>query len=115
MVHSYRLTVTQSFCMFLLLFSVIDLLPPLTADMVTQFARNEQNMNAVERILVYVDLPAEGKLKTPNDPPPSWPEHGAVSFKNVKLAYREGLPLVLKDVSFEVKPGEKVFSSSIFC
>ena len=76
--------------------------------MVSQYAQNEQNMNAVERILVYVDLPPEGELTTPNDPPPSWPEHGAVSFKNVKLAYREGLPLVLKDVSFDVKPGEKV-------
>lgn len=75
--------------------------------MVSQYAQNEQNMNAVERILVYVDLPAEGELTTPKDPPSSWPEHGVVSFKNVKLAYREGLPLVLKGVSFEVKPGEK--------
>lgn len=82
------------------------------ADMVSQYAQNEQNMNAVERILVYVDLPPEGDLTTPNDPPPSWPERGAVSFKNVKLAYREGLPLVLKGVSFEVKPGEKACASS---
>jgi ABC-type multidrug transport system fused ATPase/permease subunit len=27
----------------------------------------------------------------------------------VELAYREGLPLVLKGVSFEVAPGEKVW------
>ena len=48
---------------------------------------------------------------TPNDPPPSWPEKGAISFSHVKLAYRPGLPLVLKDVSFEIKAGEKVTAS----
>ena len=76
--------------------------------MVSQYATNEQNMNAVERILVYADLPPEGELTTSEDPPASWPERGVVSFKNVKLSYREGLPLVLKDVSFNVKAGEKV-------
>lgn len=76
--------------------------------MVSQFAQNEQNMNAVERVLFYSELPAEGEATTPNDPPPSWPEEGRIEFKNVELAYRVGLPLVLKDISFEVKPGEKV-------
>lgn len=65
-------------------------------------------MNAVERILVYVDLPSEGISTRPADIPPSWPAKGEVKFKNVNLTYREGLPRVLKDVSFEVKPGEKV-------
>jgi len=76
--------------------------------MVTQFAQTEQNMNSVERVIVYSELPSEGDLTSPNDPPPSWPSEGAIAFNNVKLAYREGLPLVLKDVSFEIKPGEKV-------
>ena len=76
--------------------------------MVSQFAQNEQNMNAVERVLVYVDLPPEGTATKLGNASSSWPQKGEVKFKNVKLAYREGLPLVLKDVSFEVKPGEKV-------
>lgn len=84
------------------------------ADMVSQFAQNEQNMNAVERILVYTELPAEGLAVTSNDPPPSWPEKGEVKFVNVDLAYRENLPLVLKDVSFDVRPGEKVRHLAIF-
>jgi ATP-binding cassette, subfamily C (CFTR/MRP), member 1 len=33
---------------------------------------------------------------------------GKITFSNVEMAYREGLPLVLKDVSFEINPGEKV-------
>ncbi|KAL5489922.1 hypothetical protein ACEPAI_4754 [Sanghuangporus weigelae] len=80
----------------------------LSTDMVSQIAQNEQNMNAVERVLVYVDLPPEGTSTKPGNIPPSWPQKGEAKFKNVKLAYREGLPLVLKDVNFEVKPGEKV-------
>lgn len=76
--------------------------------MVSQFATNEQNMNAVERILVYVGLPREGKSTRPGNVPLSWPEKGEVKFTDVSLAYREGLPLVLKDVNFAVKSGEKV-------
>lgn len=78
------------------------------SQMVSTYAQNEQNMNAVERILVYTELPPEGETQTPNDPPPTWPEKGAVSFKNVELSYRPGLPLVLKDISFDVEPGEKI-------
>jgi len=88
---SYTLSITQIF-----------------SQMVAQFAQNEQNMNAVERVLHYTELPAEDDLTTPNDPPPSWPTEGKITFSNVEMAYREGLPLVLKDVSFEVNPGEKV-------
>ena len=38
----------------------------------------------------------------------SWPQKGVVEFVGVKARYREGLPLVLKGVSFEVKSKEKV-------
>ncbi|KAG5645383.1 hypothetical protein DXG03_006336 [Asterophora parasitica] len=80
----------------------------LGTEMIAQFAQNEQNMNAVERVLHYSELPAEGDTSTPNDPPMSWPSKGHISFGNVKFAYREGLPLVLKGVSFDLKPGEKI-------
>jgi ABC-type multidrug transport system fused ATPase/permease subunit len=80
----------------------------LAAQIVTYFAQTEQNMNAVERITVYAELPPEGIQTTPNDPPPSWPSKGAITFRDVGLAYREGLPLVLKDVNFDIKPSEKV-------
>ena len=72
------------------------------------YAQNEQNFNAVERVLHYTDLPSEGEQTTPNDPPASWPEKGKVEFKDVEFAYREGLPLVLKGVNFTINPAEKV-------
>ena len=63
------------------------------------------------QVLHYTELPPEGATLTSEDPPPSWPEKGAIEFKDVEMAYREGLPLVLKGVSFDVKAGEKVSSS----
>ncbi|KAK0467750.1 multidrug resistance-associated ABC transporter [Desarmillaria tabescens] len=81
----------------------------LNTSMVTQFAQIEQNMNAVERVLVYTQLPLEGNSNTSADEPSAeWPENGSIGFEDVDLAYREGLPLVLRDVSFKINPGEKV-------
>jgi len=41
-------------------------------------------------------------------PPTGWPEQGSIVFHEVDVRYREGLPLVLKNISFEVKPQEKI-------
>ncbi|KDQ09674.1 hypothetical protein BOTBODRAFT_137615 [Botryobasidium botryosum FD-172 SS1] len=76
--------------------------------LIRQMAQVEQDMNVVERVLYYGRLPQEGAATTPEDPPTSWPERGAVEFKDVKLCYRPGLPLVLNGVSFKVLPGENV-------
>ncbi|KAI3614178.1 abc transporter [Moniliophthora roreri] len=75
------------------------------SEMVAQFAQQEQSMNAVERLLVYAELPAEGNTKTSEDPPPSWPEKGEIQFSKVKMAYRPGLPLVLKDIGVVGRTG----------
>ena len=42
--------------------------------------------------------------------PPGWPRQGTIKVENLSLRYREGLDLVLKDINFEVKAGEKVCS-----
>jgi len=64
-------------------------------------------MNAVERVLHYAELPPEEGL-SPNSSVTKWPESGSIVFENVNLVYREGLPLVLKGINFNIKPGEKV-------
>ncbi|PFH48819.1 hypothetical protein AMATHDRAFT_64587 [Amanita thiersii Skay4041] len=79
------------------------------SDMVAQFAQTEQNMNAVERVLHYTDLPPEGNIGIPViEPPADWPPRGDIKFDKVEMSYREGLPLVLKGISFEVHSGEKI-------
>lgn len=41
-------------------------------------------------------------------PTPEWPTHGAISFKEVSMTYRPGLPNVLHGVSMDIKGGEKI-------
>jgi ATP-binding cassette, subfamily C (CFTR/MRP), member 1 len=83
----------------------------LVAEMINQFTQIEQSMNAVERVLHYTDLPEEAAAVTQNDPPSSWPDKGEIKFTDVAMRYRENLPLVLDDVNFHIRPGEKASPS----
>jgi ATP-binding cassette subfamily C (CFTR/MRP) protein 1 len=57
-------------------------------------------VNAVERVLWYADketLPQElPHLNHGDDTEPLWPAEGRVSFEDVTMSYRPGLPAVLK-------------------
>uniref|UniRef100_A0A0K8S5P0 ABC transporter domain-containing protein n=2 Tax=Lygus hesperus TaxID=30085 RepID=A0A0K8S5P0_LYGHE len=44
----------------------------------------------------------------PNIAPNNWPSNGTVEFKNYEVRYREGLELVLRGISFNIKGGEKI-------
>jgi len=73
---------------------------------------------SLERLFEYLPNKADGGGVVPREPPhvkdsdsklPSnWPARGAVVFENVQLRYRDGLPLALKDASFEMAPSDKV-------
>jgi len=41
-------------------------------------------------------------------PEKDWPTRGAIRFINVDVRYRERLPLVLKNISLDIKPQEKI-------
>ncbi|KAJ2505450.1 hypothetical protein IWW47_002040 [Coemansia sp. RSA 2052] len=69
----------------------------------------ENSMCDYMRIQEYEQLTPEApEVIEDHRPARSWPEQGVVEFKNYSTRYREGLDLVLKDVSFAVKPCEKV-------
>lgn len=74
------------------------------------YTQVENEMNAAERLIEYAYLlPQEAAyVVTETTPKDSWPEQGTIKFEEVNLAYRPGLPLVLKNLNFEVKPHEKV-------
>lgn len=75
---------------------------------VRQLAEVENNMNATERIHYYgTQLDEEAPLKL-GDVRPSWPEKGEITFNNVQMRYRAGLPLVLQGLSMHIKAGERV-------
>jgi ABC-type multidrug transport system fused ATPase/permease subunit len=66
-----------------------------------------QGLVAVERCIEYMEEPAE-KLTSPV--PEQWNSvtGGEIVFKDVNMRYREGLPYVLKGLSFRIAPGEHV-------
>ncbi|GJQ88500.1 hypothetical protein Trydic_g10000, partial [Trypoxylus dichotomus] len=69
----------------------------------------ETNIVAVERIKEYGEVEQEAPWEIPNKQPrESWPDNGMVEFKNYAVRYRKGLDLVLKNVNFTVRGGEKV-------
>ena len=77
--------------------------------LVRLYANNEQNMNSVERVKEYMDVEQEAKAVIPeNRPPGNWPSHGAIEFIDYSTRYRSDLDPVLRHVTFNVQPGERV-------
>ncbi|KAG0213036.1 hypothetical protein BGX33_003167 [Mortierella sp. NVP41] len=62
---------------------------------------------AVERVHEYSNKRTEAPATTGVNLPQNWPQ-GRIVFKDYSTRYREGLDLVIKNVSFEVQPAEKV-------
>lgn len=74
--------------------------------------QTEQYMSSVERVCEYVtDLPQEAAyINEAEDSkiPENWPSGGKIQFNNVSLKYRPELPFVLKNMTLDIKPGEKI-------
>jgi len=86
----------------------------------------EMNMVSPERLQEYIDVKAEADRTLPSDEKllkpktemkngrevvtekRSWPSKGAVSIENMSYTYKDGAPLVLKDLSLDIKAGEKI-------
>ncbi|XP_070510894.1 ATP-binding cassette sub-family C member 5-like isoform X3 [Cardiocondyla obscurior] len=73
-------------------------------------SETEMRFISVERISYYLKtLQKEGGSKTVAlKPADSWPSYGKIEFKAVQMRYREELPLILIDISFNIKTGEKI-------
>ncbi|XP_062293834.1 ATP-binding cassette sub-family C member 10 isoform X2 [Scomber scombrus] len=80
----------------------------LLSGLIFSYTQTEMQMVSVERTEEYsTGLPTESQHQN-NQLPPAWPEQCWLEFRNVVLAYREGLPNALDGVSLVVRPGEKV-------
>ncbi|KAI9352822.1 P-loop containing nucleoside triphosphate hydrolase protein [Obelidium mucronatum] len=81
-------------------------------NLILQSAANmETEMVCVERLVEYAErLPVEGTQRLPEDPSPdSWPTSGTIAFNKVSAFYKSKPETpVLKEVSVEIKSGEKV-------
>eukprot|EP00741_Cyanophora_paradoxa_P011330 tig00020554_g10943.t1 len=69
----------------------------------------EAKMNSVERVVEYSEIPSEAPAVVEGSrPPEGWPHHGRIQVERLVMRYREGLEPVLRGVSLDVRPGEKV-------
>uniref|UniRef100_G3NR61 ATP-binding cassette, sub-family C (CFTR/MRP), member 3 n=1 Tax=Gasterosteus aculeatus aculeatus TaxID=481459 RepID=G3NR61_GASAC len=69
----------------------------------------ENNIVAVERVKEYSETKTEAPWEVEDKkPPPDWPTEGNVEFQDYSVRYREGLDLVLKNLTLSVKGGEKI-------
>lgn len=69
----------------------------------------EVNMNSTERMMEYEFQQTEAPAVIPERRPlPGWPSQGAIKVDHLVVKYRPSLPPVLKNVSFSIKPMEKI-------
>ena len=72
-------------------------------------ANMETNIVAVERMQEYTETEKEAEWNLDiDDTLKTWPSNATIQFKDVTARYREGLPLVLKNLTFDVKANERV-------
>lgn len=73
---------------------------------VRAYAELELEMNAVERVVEYSEIETEdfGGEK----PPAAWPTQGRLEVNKLVVAYAPHLSPVLKDVSFQINPAERI-------
>ena len=62
----------------------------------------------MERIEQYINIEQEPKPVADKVPPAAWPTGGTLRVEGLNAKYSVDGSLVLKDVSFEVKSGERV-------
>jgi len=77
---------------------------------VRQTAELESQLTSIERILEYSYLQEEPMIdsKPEIQPRDDWPTKGHVEFKNVSLKYNPTGTYVLRNISFNVMPKEKI-------
>lgn len=69
----------------------------------------ENDMVAVERVNQFSTLPSEAAWKIEDHlPSPSWPIHGDIDIKDLKVRYRPNTPLILKGITVSIRGGEKI-------
>ncbi|KAF9975165.1 Multidrug resistance-associated protein 1 [Actinomortierella ambigua] len=68
----------------------------------------QNELVSVERISQYTKEVQEAPNHTDVELPENWPDKGHITFMDYSTRYRQGMDLVLKNVSFEVQPGEKI-------
>ncbi|KAL6725064.1 hypothetical protein Aduo_019884 [Ancylostoma duodenale] len=73
-----------------------------------QSAELQNGMVSVERIVQYTELESEHDDNLSLEAPKAWPTEGHITIKNMYMKYDEDGDYVLKNVSLDIKPKEKI-------
>lgn len=75
---------------------------------VRQSAEVSNQMTSVERVLEYQQLEPEEEPSEPKKLSEEWPTKGCIEFKNVFYRYFAEADPVLRNLTFIIKPKEKI-------
>ncbi|KAL0390878.1 UNVERIFIED_CONTAM: ABC transporter C family member 5 [Sesamum calycinum] len=76
---------------------------------ILSFCKLENKIISIERIHQYCEIPSEAPaIIEDSRPPSSWPENGKIELIDLKVRYKECLPVVLHGVSCTFPGGKKI-------
>lgn len=76
---------------------------------ILSFCKLENKIISIERINQYSEIPSEAPPVIENcRPPATWPEIGTIELIDLKVRYKENLPLVLHDLTCTFPGGKKI-------
>ncbi|XP_028794454.1 ABC transporter C family member 5-like isoform X2 [Neltuma alba] len=76
---------------------------------ILSFCKLENKIISIERIYQYSQIPSEAPTTVEEFRPPStWPENGKIEIVDLKVRYKENMPLVLQGVSCTFPGGKKI-------
>ncbi|KAK9281072.1 hypothetical protein L1049_003965 [Liquidambar formosana] len=76
---------------------------------ILSFCKLENKIISIERIHQYCEIPSEAPPIIENSrPPSSWPENGSIEMIDLKVRYKDNLPMVLHGVTCAFPGGKKI-------
>ncbi|TQE09775.1 hypothetical protein C1H46_004549 [Malus baccata] len=76
---------------------------------ILSFCKLENKIISIERIYQYSQIPSEAPSVIEDSQPPStWPENGAIDIIDLKVRYKENLPVVLHGVTCSFPGGKNI-------
>jgi ABC-type multidrug transport system fused ATPase/permease subunit len=75
-------------------------------DAINRFSNLQLNMNSTERVKEFLKVDAEDYAGL--SVPTNWPSEGHISIQELQVGYAPALPSVLKGLSVEIKPRQRV-------
>ncbi|KAJ3215100.1 hypothetical protein HDU67_000804 [Dinochytrium kinnereticum] len=77
---------------------------------IRQYTEAEVQLVSIERLHFYATGVETEAAEVVDDcrPPKDWPSEGAIQVQNLSMRYQESLPLVLKNITLDIKSHEKI-------